>query len=139
MRPRFISLTPDQEQTLRQGQQHGPQFQFRDRCLLLSHEGQSVNWLKDHFKVTRLTIYHWFDAWKEKGLRGLYNKAGQGRKPILALTDKPAITQHVSQHRQQLKTALPALRAELHREFSQKTLERFLKSITGVGDASGGV
>lgn len=140
MRPRFITLTPQEELTLREGQQHGPQFQFRDRCrcLILSHQGQTVNWLMAHFKVSRLTIYNWFNAWEEQGLRGLYNRAGQGRKPILTDEDKPTIIQQVQQHRQQLKAALPPLRADLHRDFSQKTLERFLKSITGVGDVSAG-
>ena len=126
---------------MREGQQHGTQFQFRDRCrcLMLSHEDQTVGWLTNHFKVSRLTIYNWFNAWEEHGLRGLYNKPGQGRKAILTDADKPIITQQVQQQRQQLKAALPPLRAELHREFSQKTLERFLKSISGLGDASAGV
>lgn len=140
MRPRFITLTPDEELTLRQGQQHGPQFQFRDRCrcLIMSHEGQTVNFLMEHFKVSRLTIYNWFNAWKEHGLRGLYNKPGQGRKAILTTEDEATIKQQVSQHRQQLKAALAPLRHELHRDFSRKTLERFLKSIAGNGDASAG-
>lgn len=140
MNPRFSTLTADEEHTLRDGHQHGPQFQFRNRCLciLLSHQQQPVKWLKVHFNVSQLTIYNWLDAWDQKGLRGLYNQPGQGRKSILTPADQPAVTQHVQAHAQQLKLARQALRTELNREFSQKTLTRFLKNISGDGSASAG-
>lgn len=140
MNPRFVILTADEEHTLRDGHQHGPQFQFRNRCLciLLSHQQQPVKWLKVHFNVSQLTIYNWLDAWDQKGLRGLYNKAGQGRKSILTSADQPAVTQHVQAHAQQLKVARQALRTELNRECSQKTLSRLLKNISGDGSASAG-
>jgi hypothetical protein len=139
MRPRFASLTPDEERTLRDGAQHGPQFQFRNRCLclLLSHQKQPVGWLKDHFQGSRLTIYHWLDAWEKHGLRGLYNQPGQGRKPILTPADEALVSQQVAANAQQLKAARQALRQELQREFSHKTLQRFLKSVVGSGSASG--
>lgn len=138
MRPRFAILTPDEERTLWDAHQHGPQYQFRNRCLclLLSHQGQPVGWLKDHFKVSRLTIYNWLDAWQEQGLRGLYNQPGRGRKAILTPADEALISQHVAANAQQLKAARTALRQELQREFSHKTLQRFLKSIVGAGSAS---
>lgn len=140
MKPRFVTLDADEERTLRDGHQHGPQFQFRNRCLciLLSHQRQSVGWLKDHFKVSRLTIYNWLDAWDQLGLQGLYNQPGQGRKAILTPADQLAVTQQVSAHCQQLKTARQVLRTELNREFSHKTLQRFLKSVAGAGSASVG-
>lgn len=140
MRPRFATLTPDEERTLRDAHQHGPQFQFRNRslCILLSHQQQPVGWLKDHFQVSRLTIYNWLDAWEQQGIRGLYNQPGQGRKPILTPADEPLINQHVSAHAQQLKTARQALRNELNRAFSHKTLQRFLKSVAGDGNVSDG-
>ena len=118
----------------------GDPIQFRNRCLciLLSHQQQPVKWLKDHFQVSRLTIYNWLDAWEEQGLRGLYNRPGQGRRPILTTCDKAMVTQHVEQHSQQLKLARQTLRIELNRDFSQKTLSRFLKSVAGDGNASGG-
>lgn len=140
MRPRFAQLSPDEVNTLQEGHKHGLQFQFRSRCLclLLSHQQQPVKWLKEHFQVSQLTIYNWLDAWEEKGLRGLYNQPGQGRKPILTPQDKATVTQHVEQHTQQLKLARQSLRTELNRDFSQKTLSRFLKSVAGDGNASGG-
>ena len=60
----------------------GDPIQFRNRCLclLLSYQQQPVKWLKDHFQVSQLTIYNWLNAWEERGLRGLCNKAGQRPK-----------------------------------------------------------
>ena len=118
----------------------GDPIQFRSRCLclLLSHQQQPVKWLKEHFQVSQLTIYNWLNAWEEHGLRGLYNKPGQGRNPILTSGDKATVTQQVEQHSQQLKLARQTLRAELNRDFSQKTLSRFLKSVAGGGNASAG-
>lgn len=141
MRPRFATLTPEEECTLRDGCQQGPQFQFRNRCrcILLSHQQQPVGWLKDHFQVSRLTIYNWLDAWEQQGIRGLYNQPGQGRKPILTPADESLVSQQVSAHAQQLKAARQALRQELNRAFSHKTLQRFLKSVAGVGSVSDGV
>ena len=118
----------------------GDPIQFRNRCLclLLSHQQQPVKWLKDHFQVSQLTIYNWPNAGEERGLRGLYNKAGQGRNPILTTSDQATVSQHVERHCQQLKLARHTLRTELNRDFSQKTLTRFLKTVAGDGNASGG-
>lgn len=63
---------------------------------------------------------------------GLYNQPGQGRKPILTPADEALINQQVSAHVQPLKTARQALRQELNREFSHKTLQRFLKSVARI-------
>lgn len=141
MRPRFAHLSPDEVATLQDGHKHGPQFQFRNRCLclLLSHQQQPVKWLKEQFQVSQLTIYNWLNAWEKQGLRGLYNKPGQGRTPILTVADQAKVTHYVEQHSQQLKLARHTLRTELNRDFSQKTLSRFLKSVAGDGSASGGV
>jgi len=35
------------------------------------------------FAVERLTIYHWFDAWKKRRFAGLYDHAKCGRPPKL--------------------------------------------------------
>lgn len=88
--------------------------------------------------MSRLTIYNWLNAWEKQGIRGLYNQPGQGRKPILSSADEALVNQHVSAHAQQLKAARQGLRQELNREFSHKTLQRFLKSVAGAGSVSDG-
>ena len=76
-----------------------------------------------------------FDSWEEQGLVGLRNKSGQGRKAILTDSDKPLIKSKVQASPQQLKQVRLELKEELNKEFSTKTLQRFLKTLVGqVGD-----
>lgn len=92
--------------------------------------------LTEIFRVSRPTITNWFDSWEEQGIVGLWNKAGQGRKPILTDSDQARIKASVQASPQQLKQVRLVLKEELQKEFSTKTLQRFLKSLVGqVGDA----
>lgn len=138
MQKRHIELTPNELLTLKESRHHHPQFQFRDRshCLLLSHGGHDISTLMSIFKVSRVTIYNWFDRWEKHGLMGLYNKKGQGRKTILSGADIELVQQRVRENRQQLKAVRVQLKADLSKDFSDKTLKRFLKSLVGTGTAS---
>lgn len=124
---RYISLDTDEVITLEEGRKNGKYLQFRDRChcLLLSNQEYDMDTLADVFQVGRQTIMNWFNGWRDKGLRGLMNEPGQGRKAILTLDDHAIIKAKVQASPQQLKR----VREELKKEFSTKTLTRFLKSL----------
>lgn len=128
---RYISLEPDEITTLEEGRKNGKQDQFRDRChcLLLSNQQYDIETLADIFQVGRQTIMNWFNAWRDRGLRGLMNEPGQGRKPILTLEDHSTIKAKVQGSPQQLKRVREELKEELQKDFSTKTLTRFLKSL----------
>ena len=138
MQKRFITLTADERSTLSAGRQYHGQYQFRDRChgLLLSADGHDVAAIMAVLQVSRPTVYTWFNRWESGGLAGLANAAGQGRRPILAAADEEAVIAAVRTNRQQLKEATATLRQELAKEFSARTLRRFLKSAGGPGGAS---
>ncbi len=82
--------------------------------------------------VSRPTVYTWFNRW-ERG--GLANAAGQGRRPILGAADEEPVVEAVRANRQQLKQVTAALRQQLAKDFSPRTLRRFLKSVAGSGGA----
>lgn len=138
MQKRFITLTADERSTLSAGRQYHGQYQFRDRChgLLLSADGQDVATIMAVLHVSRPTVYTWFNRWEAGGLAGLANAAGQGRRPILAAADEAPIAAAVRANRQQLKEVTATLRQELAKDFSARTLRRFLKSVVGRGDGS---
>ncbi len=138
MQKRFITLTADERSTLSAGRQYHRQYQFRDRChgLLLSADGHAVAAIMAVLQVSRPTVYAWFNRWEEGGLAGLANAAGQGRRPILAPADEVRVAAAVRANRQQLKEVTATLRQELAKDFSARTLRRFLKSVVGRGDAS---
>ena len=87
-------------------------------------------------QVSRPTVYTWFNRWESGGLAGLANAAGQGRRPILGAADAAPVVVAVRANRQQLKEVTATLRHVLNKDFSSRTLRRFLTSVAGVGGAS---
>ena len=59
-------------------------YQVRQRahCIQLSFQGHKISELMKIFKVSRNTIYNWFNNWDLESLVGLYNNPGRGRKTI---------------------------------------------------------
>jgi transposase len=104
-------------------------YQQRCHCLLLSSEGYQVKELAQIFRVSEISVYGWLKRWEESGIVGLRDKAGRGRKPILKAEDLPRVKTCVQENAQRLKVARQKLKEELGREFSAKTLKRFLKSL----------
>lgn len=139
MRPdRYVHLEPTEVVTLEEVYKNVTHHQFRMRahCLLLSHQHHNMRALKVIFSVSHATVSNWLTAWETKGIVGLRNQPGQGRKPTLVAADLPLIKAKVQQTPQDLKTARDALKVELGREFSTETLKTFLKSLVGpLGDA----
>lgn len=131
MQKKFIQLIKAEKITLQEGMKNGKAHLFRERChcLLLSAEGYEVKDLAEVFRVSQITIYSWFKRWERGGIVGLKDKPGRGRKPILTDEDLPAVKERVKENAQQLRHARQRLKAELGREFSEKTLRRFLKSL----------
>ncbi len=137
MNKRYVHLEPDEILTLQEGYKNVAHHQFKQRChaLLLSHQRTDMATLKTIFAVSLATISNWFTAWQSKGLVGLRNQAGQGRKAILNQQDLALVKAKVQHNPQHLKAVRDELKAELQREFSEKTLRRFLKSLVEpVGD-----
>lgn len=69
-------------------------YQVRQRahCLILTTQSLTIAQLMDIFGVTRKTLYNWFNAWEQRGVVGLYDRPGRGRKPTLT-----------SEHKQQIR------------------------------------
>ena len=132
MKKKFVELSDAEKTTLQEGRKNGKTkaFQSRCHCLLLSSEGYQVKELAGIFRVSEISVYSWFKRWETSGICGIRDKAGRGRKPILQAADLGRIKRQVQENAQRLKIAREKLKAELGREFSTKTLKRFLKSLT---------
>ena len=128
---KFIKLNEAEKMTLQEGRKSGKAEAFRQRChcLLLSSEGYQVKELAGIFRVSEISIYGWLKRWEKAGIVGLRDKSGRGRKPILSAKDLRQIKACVQENAQRLKVARQKLKEELGREFSEKTLKRFLKSL----------
>lgn len=131
MKKKFIELEETEKITLQEGRKNGKTKAFQERChcLLLSSEGYAVKELARIFQVSEICIYGWLKRWEAGGIVCLRDKQGRGRKPILQVEDLARIKQCVQENAQRLKIARQKLKKQLGREFSAKTLKRFLKSL----------
>ena len=131
MKKKFIELTQAEKITLQEGEKNGKARAFRTRChcLRLSGEGYQVKELAQVFRVSEICIYSWLKRWERGGIVGLRDKTGRGRRAILKAEDLAIIKEKVQENAQRLKIAREKLKVELGREFSVKTLKRFLKSL----------
>ena len=67
----------------------------------------------------------------QEGIEALRIKPGRGRKSILSeATDAERVREAVIAHRQRTSLAKAALEEHLGKEFSHRTLVRFLKNLT---------
>jgi hypothetical protein len=130
-RNKIPKLSETEKAALHEGYLHGKTAVFRMRChiILLKSQGYISKTIADlHGYPTQTSINSWVNRYLKSGISGLSNKKGQGRKPILDTELHGAqIRKSVQAERQRLNVAKEELEKELTKEFSIKTLQRFLK------------
>jgi len=137
---RTITLTEAQRAELEQGYKNGSTHAFRKRChiVLLKSEKRSSKDVGQIVGMHEIPVNNWLTRYENEGISGLKTKAGRGRKPILDLSDDAEkVRQVVKEERQRLGRAKEILENELGKEFSRKTLKRFLKNLKA--DTNGSV
>lgn len=131
-RKRCIQLTDSEQLTLREGIKNHPKHEFRRCCqaLLWSHKGWPAKAIAAQIEVCQQTVGNWLTAFEQDGLVGLMRHKGQGRKPILSIsnhTHQQALTKAVAAHYQDAGRIQAQLQAELGQPMSRDTVKRFLK------------
>jgi transposase len=132
---RFLKITLDDNQraALEQGYRNGKTHSFRQHChmVLLKAQGRKSQEIASLLGCHQNSVNDWLHRYKEEGIQGLHIKPGRGRKSILSeATDSAKVRQAVKRHRQRIKLAKAELESSLGKEFSQRTLVRFLKNLT---------
>jgi transposase len=132
---RFLKITLDDKQraALEHGYRNGKTHTFRQHCqiVLLKAQGRKSQEIAALLGCNQKSVNDWLHRFKNEGIEGLHIKPGRGRKAILSeATDSTKVRQAVRQHRQRIKLAKAELEAALGKEFSQRTLVRFLKNLT---------
>ncbi len=132
-----IELNMYQRAELENGYKTGRSI-FSKRChmILLKSESKSSKEVATLLMTNEVSINKWMSRYKEQGIEGLKTKSGQGRKPILNKeVDEEKVKAAVKKERQRLKLAKAELELDTGKEFSLKTLKRFLKKLTADGNA----
>jgi transposase len=132
---RFIKITLDDKQraALEDGYRHDKSHPFRQHCqlVLLKAEGRKSKEIAATLGCCEKSVNDWLHRYQTAGLEGLRIKAGRGRPSILSeALDAERVRQAVTAHRQRISLAKAELEANLGKEFSQRTLVRFLKNLT---------
>lgn len=127
-----IQLNDNQRQELENGYRNGKSHSFRTNChlVLLKSEGRKSKEIASFLGITEQKVNRWLWRYKQTGLQGLEIRAGRGRPAILQSQDTASIKEAVKRHRQRISVARVELEKSIGKEFSQKTLERFLKNLT---------
>lgn len=138
---RYVKLTTEQRSELEQGFKKGKKAIFRQRChfLLLSDQGFEIQVIARMYDVARQSVSIWFDRYEQQGIEGLHTRKGQGMKPLLRLENQvevQAVENLVNEHAQNLRPVLVELEKRFNKPMSKRTLQRFLKRLDIVGNAS---
>lgn len=105
--------------------------------MLLKSEARSSEDIAKILDCCEVVVNSWLKRYKAEGIEGLQTKPGRGRKAILnEATDDEKIKQVVQANRQRLGVATAELEEALEKQFSQKTLERYIKNVLVVINAS---
>lgn len=132
-----IDLTDEERVELTKGYKSSNSAAYSRRChmVLLKSQGKTSEEIAEIVCTTTQPVNRWCNRYLSLRLKGLENKPGQGRKPILnEKEDKEKVKATVKQERQQLKQVKEELEGKLNKEFSLSTLKRFLKSLTADGN-----
>lgn len=138
---RTIELSRAEREELEQGYRSGRSHAFGQRCqlVLLKSEGRTSAQVGDLLKLNPVTVSSWLTRYQAQGVAGLETRPGRGRKPVLdPVRDLEQVRQAVVGERQRLGQAKLLLEQQMAKEFSLKTLRRFLKKLSAATNAYGG-
>lgn len=127
-----ISLDEKARAELEKGFRESASHVFRSRCqiVLLKSEGRKSKEIAGFLGFCEPMVNRWLKRYLADGIKALKTRAGQGRKAILNVkTDVESVRLTVGEHRQRLGQAKAELEESLQKQFSEKTLRRFLKNL----------
>ncbi len=81
------------------------------------------------FKVSRNTIYNWFNNWEKQGLIGLYNREGQGRKKIFDKEQQQILKEWVKETPKNLTRVQEKIKKTWGINASKDTIKRVIKCL----------
>ena len=137
---KIIKLEEKEKAELEKGYREGQSHAFRQRChlVLLKSSGLSSLAVASILGCCEMAVNNWLKRYEGEGIRGLRTRPGRGGKPILRVeTDSEKVRQAVQRHRQRIGLARAELEKSLGKNFSDKTLQRFVKKTIAATDELG--
>jgi transposase len=82
---------------------------MRAHSLLRSHQGLSIPRIVQIYQVDRRSISARIDRWQTKGLVGLYDQPGAGRRSTLSADEQHKVQQYLQQYPKAFKQVVEKL------------------------------
>ena len=122
-------LTDVEIQTLQEMHRYHSSRRARMRAhsLLLSHQGIAMPQIACIYQVDYRSVSSWIDQWQTRGVVGLYDRPGAGRRPILSLDEQHKVQQYLQDSPKDLKKVVHQLAQETGKRVSTKTIKRLIK------------
>lgn len=131
MRIKILTLTESERLGLTTGFRQGESHVFRMRCraILLKSEGLSSVCVGEQTEMTAQSVNGWVKRFESEGIKGLYTRPGQGRKPIMDCSDEDAVRKAIESDCQSVRAAKEAWQNASGKEASDLTFRRFLSAL----------
>jgi transposase len=131
MKIKTLILTESERSELTLGFRTGTSHCFRMRChaLLLKSEGLSSVRVGEQSEMTAQSVNGWVKRFQSEGIKGLYTRPGQGRKPIMDSSDEEAVRKAIESDRQSVRSAKEEWQKTSGKEASELTFRRFLSAL----------
>lgn len=127
---KVIKLDEKEKGDLEKGYREGESHAFRKRChlILLKSKGLSALEIAAILGCCEMAVNNWVKRFEAVGIGGLKTRKGRGGKPVLKTeTDLEIVRRAVAGNRQRISVARAELEETLGKNFSTKTLRRFIK------------
>ena len=127
---KIVILDEKQKVDLEKGWRESDNHAFRQRCqlILLKSEGRISVDIAEILGCCEMAVNNWVKRFEAEGIAGLKTRPGRGGKAILRVEiDLERVRLAVQKHRQRLAVAKAELEEQLGKQFSEKTLSRFIK------------
>jgi transposase len=99
----------------------------RAQAILLSHRRYAIDAISAILQYHRVTVSRWIDQWQERGLDGLLENEGRGRKKALSEAEEERVLEWLKDDDRSTQGRLAKIEKVFGKTISPATLRRLFK------------
>jgi transposase len=99
----------------------------RAEAILLSERGYTIDQISAIKEVHRVTVSYWITNWNERGIDGLLEREGRGRKRSLSEDEERQVLRWLKEAPQHTKPLILKIEEVFHKRISLDTVKRLIK------------
>lgn len=129
-RKRYISsLSTEQKAALEKlrGIEYTSRIGKRAEAILLSARGYSIEEISGITQCHRLSVSHWLSNWDERGIDGLLEREGRGRKRLLTENEESQVMAWLENLPNDARSLAAKIEETFNKKVSIDTVKRLIK------------